>query len=187
MEEVVKSKIYCDLDVTRSFLLFLFYSLPMTLLFPMRRPTFSSAPGGVGGETPAKNECALRYFINISFRCLSLPRCRAAEGRSGASLLPPSERAEKRTSQRGGEGGGHVRGARGERQRRTLYCNWGDILEILRRGNTAETAAVIQREVMTCWECREEQSGGYRIRPPKTTRNNPAVFRYDINVYAICS
>lgn len=56
---------------------------------------------GVGGETPAKNGRALRYFINISFRCLSLPRCRAAEARSRASLLPPSERAlEERTSQR---------------------------------------------------------------------------------------
>jgi len=64
-------------------------------------------------------------------------------------------------------------------QRRTLYCNWGDILEILRRGNTAETAAEIQREVMTCRECREKQSE-YRIRPPKTTRNNPTVFRCEI-------
>lgn len=56
---------------------------------------------GVGGETPAKNGRALRYFINISFRCLSLPRCRAAEARSRASLLPPSERAlGERTPQR---------------------------------------------------------------------------------------
>lgn len=56
---------------------------------------------GVGGETPAKNGRALRYFINISFRCLSLPRCRAVEARSGASLLPPRECAlGERTSQR---------------------------------------------------------------------------------------
>lgn len=51
-------------------------------------------------------------------------------------------------------------------QRRTLYCNWGDILEILHRGNTVETTAEIQREVMTCRECREKLSED-RIRPPK--------------------
>lgn len=75
------------------FLLF-FYSLAMIFFFTSDEAAdFFFGTRGVGGETPAKNGRALRYFINISFRCLSLPRCRAAEARSGASLLPPSERA----------------------------------------------------------------------------------------------
>lgn len=75
---------------------------------PLEPDDFFFDTRGVGCETPAKNGRAFRYFINISFRCLSLPRSRAAEARPRASLLPPSEhtRRTKRWRARKAEGKG---------------------------------------------------------------------------------
>jgi len=103
----------------------------MIFLLPMKRLTFSSAPGAFVVRRPRKMD--VRSGTSLIFHFVAYRYHGAALRRGGPlrGIVTPSKRACTRRENAAEEVKEEARA--NWRQRRTLYCNWGDILEILRR------------------------------------------------------